>query len=94
MTAKSQMLHDGLHTPLSFLGPPHVTFVHRKQRKGLDRSSQNFLRPFSCTVQGNAAFKAGDYALAVGHYSAAALADPSEPTFFLNRAAAYLKLSK
>jgi Flp pilus assembly protein TadD len=45
-------------------------------------------------VQGNAAFKAGDYAAAIGHYTAAALADPSEPTFFLNRAAAYLKLSK
>lgn len=49
---------------------------------------------FSSWVQGNAAFKAGDYALAIGHYTAAALADPSEPTFFLNRAAAYLKLSK
>jgi len=45
-------------------------------------------------VQGNAAFKAGDYATAIGHYTAAALADPSDPTFFLNRAAAYLKLSK
>ncbi|KAI9511085.1 hypothetical protein F5148DRAFT_1281149 [Russula earlei] len=44
--------------------------------------------------KGNAAFKAGDYAAAVGHYTAAALADPSDPTFFLNRAAAYLKLSK
>ncbi|KAI0271198.1 hypothetical protein BGY98DRAFT_937076 [Russula aff. rugulosa BPL654] len=44
--------------------------------------------------KGNAAFKAGDYAAAIGHYTAAVLADPSEPTFFLNRAAAYLKLSK
>ncbi|KAF8470420.1 hypothetical protein DFH94DRAFT_209695 [Russula ochroleuca] len=44
--------------------------------------------------KGNAAFKSGDYAAAIGHYTAAALADPSEPTFFLNRAAAYLKLSK
>ncbi|KAI0263415.1 hypothetical protein BC834DRAFT_1042892 [Gloeopeniophorella convolvens] len=44
--------------------------------------------------KGNAAFKAGDYAAAVGHYSAAALADPTDLTFFLNRAAAYLKLSK
>jgi Flp pilus assembly protein TadD len=44
--------------------------------------------------QGNAAFKAADYVAAIGHYTAATLADPSEPTFFLNRAAAYLKLLK
>ncbi|KAI0245886.1 hypothetical protein BJV78DRAFT_1365156 [Lactifluus subvellereus] len=44
--------------------------------------------------KGNTAFKAGDYVAAVGHYTTAALADPSDPTFFLNRAAAYLKLSK
>ncbi|KAH9980926.1 hypothetical protein BGW80DRAFT_1247768 [Lactifluus volemus] len=44
--------------------------------------------------KGNAAFKAADYVAAVGHYTAAALADPSDPTFFLNRAAAYLKLLK
>ncbi|KAI0293586.1 hypothetical protein BC826DRAFT_1105018 [Russula brevipes] len=44
--------------------------------------------------KGNAAFKGGDYVAAIGHYTAAALADPSDPTFFLNRAAAYLKLSK
>jgi Flp pilus assembly protein TadD len=71
----------------------HVIFVHRKQRKGLDHLF-TFLGPFSSSVQGNAAFKAGDYAAAVGHYTAAALADPTESTFFLNRAAAYLKLSK
>ncbi|KAI0279622.1 hypothetical protein BGY98DRAFT_410240 [Russula aff. rugulosa BPL654] len=34
------------------------------------------------------------HAAAIGHYITAILADPSEPTFFLNRAAAYLKLSK
>ncbi|KAI0306266.1 hypothetical protein B0F90DRAFT_1688488 [Multifurca ochricompacta] len=44
--------------------------------------------------KGNTAFKDGDYVAAIGHYTAAALADPSDPTFFLNRAAAYLKLSK
>ncbi|KAH8995413.1 hypothetical protein EDB92DRAFT_1772019, partial [Lactarius akahatsu] len=44
--------------------------------------------------QGNAAFKAGDYPAAIGHYTAATIADPSDPTYFLNRAAAYLKLSK
>ena len=48
----------------------------------------------SSYVQGNTAFKAGDYVAAIGHYTTAALADPSDPTFFLNRAAAYLKLSK
>ncbi|KAN0141011.1 hypothetical protein V8E53_001455 [Lactarius tabidus] len=44
--------------------------------------------------KGNAAFKAGDYPAAIGHYTDAAIADPSDPTYFLNRAAAYLKLSK
>ena len=52
----------------------------------------------SCLVdhrsQGNAAFKAGDFPTAVGHYSVAFLADPSNPTYPLNRAAAYLKLGK
>ncbi|TFY65714.1 hypothetical protein EVG20_g5375 [Dentipellis fragilis] len=44
--------------------------------------------------RGNAAFKAGDYPSAIGHYTTAILADPSDPTFPLNRAAAYLKLGK
>ncbi|VDB85590.1 unnamed protein product [Peniophora sp. CBMAI 1063] len=44
--------------------------------------------------KGNAAFKAGDYAGAVGHYSAAIVADARDPTLPLNRAAAYLKLNK
>ena len=44
--------------------------------------------------QGNAAFKAADYPTAIGHYTNAILADSSDHTFFLNRAAAYLKLGK
>ncbi|KAF9265179.1 hypothetical protein L218DRAFT_160232 [Marasmius fiardii PR-910] len=44
--------------------------------------------------KGNAAFKAGDYATAVGHYSAAILNDRKDFTLPLNRAAAYLKLGK
>ncbi|KAG2115457.1 hypothetical protein DEU56DRAFT_841106 [Suillus clintonianus] len=44
--------------------------------------------------QGNAAFKSGDYPAAVGHYTSAILADTDDPTFPLNRAAAYLKLGK
>jgi tetratricopeptide (TPR) repeat protein len=44
--------------------------------------------------QGNAAFKAADYPTAIGHYTDAILADSSDHTFFLNRAAAYLKLGK
>lgn len=44
--------------------------------------------------KGNAAFKAGDYPLAIGHYSAAIIADQRNPTYPLNRAAAYLKLGK
>ncbi|KAH9829630.1 uncharacterized protein C8Q71DRAFT_863017 [Rhodofomes roseus] len=44
--------------------------------------------------KGNAAFKAGDFPTAIGHYSAAIVADPTNPTYPLNRAAAYLKLGK
>ncbi|KAG5653657.1 hypothetical protein H0H81_011617 [Sphagnurus paluster] len=44
--------------------------------------------------KGNAAFKAGDYANAIGHYTAAIIADGKDHTFPLNRAAAYLKLGK
>ncbi|KAG8686964.1 hypothetical protein FRC09_013818, partial [Ceratobasidium sp. 395] len=44
--------------------------------------------------KGNASFKAGNYPEAIGHYTAAILADSSDPTFPLNRAAAYLKLNK
>ncbi|KAH7885126.1 hypothetical protein F5I97DRAFT_1882676 [Phlebopus sp. FC_14] len=44
--------------------------------------------------KGNTAFKAADYATAVGHYTSAILADSSDPTFHLNRAAAYLQLGK
>ncbi|KIJ33647.1 hypothetical protein M422DRAFT_35427 [Sphaerobolus stellatus SS14] len=42
----------------------------------------------------NAAFKAGNWAEAIGHYSAAVVADRTNPTYPLNRAAAYLKLAK
>ncbi|KAG9080939.1 hypothetical protein FS749_007849 [Ceratobasidium sp. UAMH 11750] len=44
--------------------------------------------------KGNEAFKAGNYPEAIGHYTAAILADGTDPTFPLNRAAAYLKLNK
>ncbi|KAF8648972.1 hypothetical protein AX16_006086 [Volvariella volvacea WC 439] len=44
--------------------------------------------------KGNAAFKTGDYPTAIGHYTAAIMADRKDPTFPLNRAAAYLKLGK
>ena len=44
--------------------------------------------------QGNSAFKANDFSGAIGHYSAATVADPTNPTYPINRAAAYLKLEK
>ncbi|KAI0807485.1 hypothetical protein C8Q74DRAFT_1227804 [Fomes fomentarius] len=46
------------------------------------------------SYKGNAAFKAGDYPTAIGHYTAASIADPANGTYPLNRAAAYLKLGK
>ncbi|KAF8124798.1 hypothetical protein EV363DRAFT_701277 [Boletus edulis] len=42
---------------------------------------------------GNAAFRRGDYELAVGHYQAAHAVEPEMPHYQLNIAAAYLKLS-
>lgn len=44
--------------------------------------------------QGNGAFKVGDYATAVGHYTSAMFDEPNNATYPLNRAAAYLKLDK
>ncbi|THG99583.1 hypothetical protein EW026_g2800 [Hermanssonia centrifuga] len=44
--------------------------------------------------KGNVAFKAGNFSTAIGFYTSAALADPTNPTYPLNRAAAYLKLGK
>ncbi|QRV77502.1 RNA polymerase II-associated protein 3 [Ceratobasidium sp. AG-Ba] len=44
--------------------------------------------------KGNESFKAGNYPEAIGHYTAAIIADSTDPTFPLNRAAAYLKLNK
>ncbi|TKY86769.1 hypothetical protein EX895_004409 [Sporisorium graminicola] len=44
--------------------------------------------------KGNEAFAKKDWASAVGHYTAAHFADPTEPTYPLNRAMAYIKLGK
>ncbi|KAJ2922436.1 hypothetical protein H1R20_g14653, partial [Candolleomyces eurysporus] len=44
--------------------------------------------------KGNEAFKQGRYADAVGFYTAAIIANREEPTYPLNRSAAYLKLGK
>jgi len=63
-------------------------------KEKVDVNLSQSLSSLISAAQGNAAFKAGKYAEAVGHYTAAAQADPSDATFFLNRAAAYLKLSK
>lgn len=43
--------------------------------------------------QGNAAFNAGNYDLALANYSTAIQLDPSVSTYALNRAAVHLKLS-
>ncbi|KAL5524588.1 hypothetical protein ACEPAF_9728 [Sanghuangporus sanghuang] len=44
--------------------------------------------------KGNAAFRAENYPEAVGHYTEAILANGTDPTYPLNRAAAYLRLGK
>lgn len=68
--------------------------LHRKQKR---RSAIRLTPGISSRLsisQGNTAFKAQKYPEAIGHYTAAILADGNDPTFPLNRAAAYLKLGK
>ena len=89
-----------VHLPSSRSSTSHPypcrTFVAKQKRIG-------YYILISCHVhegidvpwpQGNSAFKASDFYGAVGHYSAAIVADPTNPTYPLNRAAAYLKLGK
>lgn len=45
-------------------------------------------------LQGNAAFRKGNYELAVEHYEHAHKVEPELPHYQLNLAAAYLKLNK
>lgn len=45
-------------------------------------------------MEGNAAFRRGDFEAAVNHYQAAHAVEPEMPHYQLNIAAAYLKLSK
>ncbi|THH06491.1 hypothetical protein EW146_g9594 [Bondarzewia mesenterica] len=47
---------------------------------------------FSTSLSDSSSFKSGDYPTAIGHYTTAVLA--KDPTYPLNRAAAYLKLGK
>ncbi|ORY22980.1 hypothetical protein BCR39DRAFT_367067 [Naematelia encephala] len=45
-------------------------------------------------IEGNASFKKGRWAEAIGHYTNAALLSPKDPIALTNRSAAYLKLDK
>jgi len=45
-------------------------------------------------VEGNAAFRRGEFEVAVSHYQAAHAVEPEMPHYQLNIAAAYLKLCK
>ena len=47
-----------------------------------------------CTMQGNLAFKKGEYEKAIVHYNDAYRIEPELPHYQLNLAAAYLKLNK
>ncbi|CDR99196.1 related to SGT2-cochaperone, glutamine-rich cytoplasmic protein [Sporisorium scitamineum] len=51
-------------------------------------------KALACKQKGNEAFAKKDWASAVGLYTAAHYADPTEPTYPLNRAMAYIKLGK
>jgi len=73
-----------------------LDFFHdgQPQGKGWDTQILRVRTLIYCEEQGNDAFKAGDYATAVGHYTSAMFAEPNNATYPLNRAAAYLKLDK
>ena len=47
-----------------------------------------------CTVQGNTAFKKGDFTEAIARYKGAYGIEPEMPHYQLNLAAAYLKVQK
>ena len=49
---------------------------------------------FTTTLQGNVAFRRGEFNTAVKHYEAAHEIEPELPYYQLNLAAAYLKLNK
>ena len=59
-------------------------------------ASSPFARSLACAcfVQGNTAFKKGDFAEAIARYKAAYEIEPEMPHYQLNLAAAYLKVQK
>ena len=88
----ARVMRDSTWSPL------FPTFHHhlraRSNRREELNTSDMASKAQAAKEKGNAAFKSGDYVAAVGHYTEAILADKHDPTFFLNRAAAYLKLGK
>lgn len=69
----------------------HLESVSRESSLLLCRHTLSLSRT---TRQGNAAFKAQDYPLAISHYSTAIQLDPSVSTYPLNRALVHLKLDQ
>jgi Flp pilus assembly protein TadD len=78
---------------MTSMSPEHTT-ASLKAKDFVRHTDQNEYAQLMEICQGNAAFKAGDFPASIGHYTSAILADPNNPTFYLNRAAAYLKLGK
>jgi hypothetical protein len=73
---------------------PQLPTKELKEKASVRSRAGRLILTLQQTLQGNDAFKSGDYPTAIGHYTAAILADRTDPTFPLNRAAAYLKLFK
>ena len=63
-----------------------------RNRNGANDKTAEALVAGALRDEGNAAFRSGDFASAVAHYTAAAAADPTCPLALSNRAAAHLKL--
>ena len=65
-----------------------------KESVSAARESQRQWSLMTHSIQGNAAFRTGDYNLAVQHYEKAHEIEPELPHYQLNLAAAHLKLNK
>ncbi|KAJ9498785.1 hypothetical protein LTR99_007768 [Exophiala xenobiotica] len=72
------------HNEQSPTPPPHKAAPAPKEK----------VDPEACKAAGNKFFKAKDYDKAIAEYSKAVEADPTNPTYLSNRAAAYISANK
>ncbi|RXK38934.1 stress-induced-phosphoprotein 1 [Tremella mesenterica] len=75
--------------------PDVLTKLREAEKAKLEADRQAYIDPVKAEAareEGNTAFKAGDFAAAVKHYTEAIKRAPTDPRGYTNRAAAYTKL--